>query len=345
MIHEIDPLADVRWPRFLARHELASVFHSREWLDALRRTYGYPAVALTTAAAGEELNDAVVFCRVQSWLTGKRLVSLPFSDHCTPLVDSSEKLELLLSHLKDECDRRRRKYVEIRPRATTHAPVGGFAGSARFHLHRIDLCPTLEELSSRLHVSCIRRRLARATRSELVYEEGRSEALLDKLYRLAVLTRRRHNLPPQPITWFRNLMSCLGEKLKIRILTHSGRAVAGILTLSFRRTMTYKYGFSDKRFHGLGSMQLLLWKAIEDAKRQGLTEFDMGRSDWNDEGLAQFKDRWGAVRSPMVYMRYPEQTVQAEGLNRTNAMVRRLFALAPDSVLMAAGNMLYRHMA
>lgn len=344
MIHEIDPLVDTRWPRFLARHQFASVFHSQEWLEALYRTYGYPAVALTSSAPGEELTDAVVFCRVQSWLTGGRLVSLPFSDHCTPLVDNPEQLSLLLSQLKNECDHRRRKYVEIRP-MTAQGPVGGFSGSARFHLHRLDLRPSLDELFSRLHASCVRRRLSRARRAEFIYEEGRSEALLVKLHRLVVMTRRRHNLPPQPLKWFRNLVSCLGEKLKIRILTHSGRPAAGILTLRFRGTMTYKYGFSDPAFHGLGSMQLLLWKAIEDAKQDGLLEFDMGRSDWKDEGLVQFKERWGCVGSPMSYLRYPEKMAQPEGADEKHAILRRFFAVAPDTVLVAAGNVLYRHMA
>lgn len=344
MIHEIDPLADARWPAFLARHNAASVFHSPEWLEALRRTYGYSAVAVTTSAPGVELNDALVFCRVQSWLTGQRVVSVPFSDHCAPLVENTEQLALLLSRLKNECDSGRRKYIELRP-VGNQPPVAGFCQSARFHWHRLNLYPSLEELFGRLHQSCVRRRLSRARRVGFVYEEGRSEALLDKLYQLALLTRRRHNLPPQPLEWFRNLICCLGENLKIRMLTHSGKPAAAILTLRFRRTMTYKYGFSDPTFFGLGSMQLLLWKAIEDAKQEGLVEFDMGRSDWNDEGLAVFKDRWGAVRSTMSYLRYPEKTAQTEDAERNNSLVRRFFAIAPDRILVAAGNVLYRHMA
>jgi hypothetical protein len=34
----------------------------------------------------------LVFCRVRSWLTGRRSISLPFSDHCEPLVESHEAL-------------------------------------------------------------------------------------------------------------------------------------------------------------------------------------------------------------------------------------------------------------
>src|SRR5215213_892093 len=85
-VHAIDPLADSRWPQFVRSHPHASVFHTREWLDALQRTYGYTPVAYTTSAPGGNLHNAVVLCEVRSWLTGRRLVSIPFADHCEPLV-------------------------------------------------------------------------------------------------------------------------------------------------------------------------------------------------------------------------------------------------------------------
>ena len=93
--HEIDPLTDPRWDRFLQQHPRASVFHSTPWLEALRRTYGYRPVAYTTSAPHEDLENGLVFCRVESWLTGRRLVSLPFSDSCELLVDDHSEFRVL----------------------------------------------------------------------------------------------------------------------------------------------------------------------------------------------------------------------------------------------------------
>lgn len=343
-VYEIDPLRDVRWPRLLARHRSASVFHSREWLEAIHRTYGYPAAALTTSPPGEELDNGMVFCRIQSWLTGKRVVSVPFSDHCAPLVDTGDSLLKFLPVLKRECHAGGARYIEIRSPGGEPA-LTDFGESARFHLHRLDLRPGLDKLLEQFHASCVRRRISHALRAGLVYQEGRSEALLQPFYQLALRTRRRQKLPPQPLIWFRNLIDCLADRLQIRLMFHAGQPVAGILTLRFRETMTYKYGFSDQRFHRLGSMQLLLWKAIQDAKADGLTEFDLGRSDWTDEGLAQFKDRWGAARSRMVYTRYPGVIAQDRRVSMGMRIGRHIFALAPDRILATAGNVLYRHMA
>src|SRR5206468_3003538 len=96
----IDPLSDPRWPAFLQRHPDASIFHTPGWLEALRRTYGYEPVVYTTCKPGQELINGIPFCRINSWLTGRRLVSLPFSDHCQPLAACPEDLKELLCALQ-----------------------------------------------------------------------------------------------------------------------------------------------------------------------------------------------------------------------------------------------------
>src|SRR5690348_6316634 len=112
--YEIDPLHDARWPQLLARHSHSTLFHTTAWLSALNQTYGYDVAALTTSPPGEDLKNAVVFCRVESWLTGSRVVSLPFADHCTPLLNEAGELGCLLSTLQRECEGERLRYIEIR---------------------------------------------------------------------------------------------------------------------------------------------------------------------------------------------------------------------------------------
>ena len=117
MVHQIQPLQDPRWGAFLERHPHASVFHTVAWLKALQRTYGYEPVAYTTSPPGGALQNAILFCLVDSWLTGRRLVSLPFSDHCEPLVASQAELDVLLFALEHEVRERNLRYIEIRPKS------------------------------------------------------------------------------------------------------------------------------------------------------------------------------------------------------------------------------------
>jgi hypothetical protein len=99
-VYSLNPLADRRWAGFVQRQPLASVFHTTGWLEALHRTYGYEPIAYTTSAPAADLTNAVVLCRVSSWLTGRRMVSLPFADHCEPLVERLEDREAIFSALQ-----------------------------------------------------------------------------------------------------------------------------------------------------------------------------------------------------------------------------------------------------
>ena len=319
------------------------MFHTPDWLEALRRTYGYEPFVLTTSPPGRELANGVVCCNVSSWLTGRRIVSLPFSDHCDPLVDEPTELCCILAALRDKWKDSRLKYVELRPLESDFGLSPDLSKSGTFCLHRLDLHPSVQDLFRGFHKDCIQRKIRRAERECLSYEEGRSELVLDKFYRLLVQTRRRLQLPPQPLTWFRNLIVCMGDKLKIHVASKDGQPVAGILTLSYKSTLVYKYGCSDQRFHNLGGTQLLFWKAIQDAKSNGLRELDMGRSDWSDLGLINFKNRWGAAQSTLTYWKYGGGVTHLARQSWSAQTARWLFGHMPARLLSATGELFYRH--
>jgi hypothetical protein len=342
-VYSIDPLRDPRWAEISEKHARASVFHTPRWLEALRRTYGYEPVAYTTAPPGTALTNGVVVCRVCSLLTGRRLVSLPFSDHCEPLTDGPEDLESLLHFL--ECKRIEEgwKYIEIRPRTYSAVPPLMMVPALTYSLHTIDLGPEPAQIFRRFHKGSTQRKIRRAERERLTYEEGRGEAFLEKFYALLLLTRRRQRLPPHPRAWFRNLMECLGDNAKIRVASKDGRPIASILTLSRKDVMVYKYGCSDERFHNLGGMHLLLWTAIQEAKKAGCREFDLGRSDSDNPGLITFKDRWGSTRSQLTYWRNPAPLVPLPITAVTRRLVKFASAHVPNKLLIAAGDIFYKH--
>ena len=180
----IDPLRYDRWPELIARHPNASVFHTRGWLEALRTSYGYEPIAFTTSAPTEKLTNALLFCAVRSWLTGSRLVSLPFSDHCEPLVEHTSQFRTLCVYVELLRKRERWKYVEIRSANSFLDLDGDFSCSTTYHLHRLDLRPSLDALHKGFHKDCIQRKISRAERESLTYEAGRSPSLLQRLYGL-----------------------------------------------------------------------------------------------------------------------------------------------------------------
>ena len=340
-VYKIDPLKDLRWVDLQRQHPRASIFHTWEWLEALRRTYGYQPLAYTTSPPRSDLTDALLFCQLRTCLSGRRLVSLPFSDHCSPLVSDPEALECLLTFLKQDLRRTHSQSIEIRPLESNLLCLKDFSIAKTFNFHTLDLSPSLDQLFRAFHKDCIQRKIKRSEREALRYEEGRSESLLEKFYHLLLLTRRRQGLPPQPVQWFRNLIACLGDAATIRLASKDRRPIAGILTLRYRHTMIYKYGCSEHKFNNLGGTQLVFWKAMQEAKKDQLSEFDMGRSDNDSPSLGTFKERWGAVRSPLTYWKYPARPLRDSAW--TVRAAKQVLAHAPYSVLSTVGRLLYRH--
>lgn len=342
----LDPLHDDRWSEFIARHPDASMFHTHGWLEALRRTYGYEPLVVTTSDPNGALSNGILLCRVRSWMTGPRLVSLPFSDHCEPLVGDMLELELLIRFLKSNVERGRCRYLEMRPLRGLNSGVPErmhLNGNEAYCIHQLDLSPSLDELYRRFHKSCVQRKISKAEREGLTYEEGRSEELLSKFYKLMLSTRRRHQLPPQSKAWFRNLTDCLGESLKIRVVSKNGNPTASIITCQFRDTSVYKYGCSDAHYQNLGGMFLLMWRAIQDAKASGARWFDFGRSEQRNEGLVTFKGHWGSIKSPLPYYRYPDGNNRGPKSDWKLRLVQKTCSHLPDPLLEMLGGLLYKH--
>jgi lipid II:glycine glycyltransferase (peptidoglycan interpeptide bridge formation enzyme) len=343
-VYEIDPTTDERWEDFLQNHAQASIFHTRGWLEALRRTYGYAPVAFTTSPPGSPLTNGIPFCKINGFFGKRRLVSLPFTDHCEPLVQTSEQLKYLVAYLQHKRDLEGWNYVEMRPLNSVLPTGTEFGNSQAFFFHRLDLRRSLDDILQNVHKDCVRRKIRRAEREGLVYQEGRSEPLLSKFYQLLLVTRRRHGLPVQPVSWFRNLIACLGANLTIRVASKDRRPIASILTLRYKQVIVYKYGCSDHTFNNLGGMQCLFWRAIQEAMRDQLWEFDLGRSDSDNPGLAVSKDRWGAAQTELVYFRYGAKYSRRLARAHQIPLSKYIWSHAPNAMLSAAGSILYRHL-
>ena len=341
-VYRLNPLTDARWQAFVARHPEASVFHQVGWLRALQLTYKYEPFVLTTAARQESLTNGLVLCHLSSWLTGSRLVSLPFSDHCEPLFSDVESTVAILDSLRDSASGL--KYVELRPLSASFGASRGLEPESSYCFHELDLTPDLDQIFGNMHFNSFQRNIRRAERESLSYETGRTNEILAGFYDLLIKTRKRHGLIPQPLSWFKNLVLCMGDSLQVRLVRKNDKPVAAMLTLRHGAKVVYKYGCSDQTYHSLGGMPFLFWKLIEESKQSGAASIDLGRSDPHNEGLNAFKDRLGAVRRSLTYYRYSAVKKSGSGVSWQLRGLKTVFENLPDAFLSAAGSCFYKHL-
>lgn len=319
-------------------------------MEALQSTCGYEPLAFTTSPEGSALDTGTVFCVVRSPVTGHRLVSLPYADHCALLDNTAHDLATELQDAMPALlQRHRARYAELRP----DQPLPEGSNSAEradsiYKWHMLDLTPDLSTLRANLHRDSIHRKIRRAERDGLRYFSGSGEELLRDFYSLLLITRRRHRLPPHPERWFRALRDGFGEAFRIRVARLGRRPVAAILTLRHRDTLVFKQGCSDERFHASGGTPFLLWQAIRESHELGLRQLDLGRSDAQASGLITFKNRWGAELRTLTYSRFSARLPHLASLGSSREapsarLVRRLIAALPGPLFRASGELLFPH--
>lgn len=340
-IERLDPVADRRWVQFLDHTVDASPFHHPAWLALLRRTYRYPVEALCVIDRDGAIAAGVPLARVESRLTGRRVVALPFSDACSPLAlpgPSAAAAPALLEALGVE---RAHTGLDIELRA----PVRGIAGGhvvPRFLSHRLALG---EDSAAILRAarSQVRRGIAKADREGVTVTRATGRASLEAFYALHLRTRRRQGVPTQPKPFILAFEELFGHGLGfVLVARHAGRPIAAAVFLSFGGTLLYKYGASDERHLAVRPNNLLFAEAIRAGCAAGCHVLDFGRTDFDNPGLAAFKRSWGAAETVLHYTYVadaPPQSGSGTASRALAAVIRR----APPLAGRAIGTALYRH--
>ena len=94
----INPLDIQNWNEFILQHPDYSFFHSSYWSKVLRDTYNYKPYYFTIEKEGVLL-AVVPLMIVNSYFTGKRAVSLTFSDYCEPLISDDINFNMVFTEI------------------------------------------------------------------------------------------------------------------------------------------------------------------------------------------------------------------------------------------------------
>ena len=79
------------WIEYFSRHPNASIFHIPSWFDLLVDCYGFEKNLLALENSQGNIIAGIPVIRINSRLTGKRGIALPFSDFCPPLGETTEE--------------------------------------------------------------------------------------------------------------------------------------------------------------------------------------------------------------------------------------------------------------
>ena len=348
----IDPLSDPNWDDFVGKHPYGWITHLAGWKLVLEKTFkqlhGHYIVLLDEDNSG--YRAAMPLYLVNSWLTGRKLVSIPFATLSDPLVTNKMELQALLegalrlqSVLK--CDS-----IEVRAFNTLSIMEGGsLVPKSLYKHHYIELEPDLEKLKSRFHRSCVRQRINRAVQSNMNLIKGADEKALKDFYQLYLSGRKRLSLPPQPYEFFRSMWENFSTSGNIELLLAelNGMTIAGIILFRFNKRVSAEYAVTDDAFQNVSPNHFLFWEAIKSATIDGNRLFDFGRTNPDNINLMEFKSRWGTKVSDITHFQYPGTQNEIRNKEQSFAynLLKNICAKSPNAVFEMIGNFCYRHMS
>ena len=327
----------------IASHPKHSFFHTVEWAKVLADTYGYAPVYFAAGETGG-VRSLLPLMEVDSWLTGRRGIGLPFTDDCEPLCTDAGIFQKLFASAVEFGMSRDWKYIECRGGRELFGEV---PASLLFYGHALDLTAGEDELFSRLE-SSVRRAIRKAEKIGVTVEVLQSLEAVQIFYSLQRKTRKKHGLPPQPFKFFLNIHKhILSQDMGMVVVArHHGRPIAASIYVNFGDRAIYKYGASDEAFQDLRGGNLVMWAAIKEYARRRVKHLDLGRTSIGNEGLRKFKLGWGAEEHEIEYVKFDMRKNKfVTDVDGTSGWHTRAFRRMPVFLSRVAGAVLYKHWA
>lgn len=292
------------WQPLAASH--GSFYHDPRWVNALAASFGFRTLCLTATDAGA-VRGMLALAEVPGLLGGRRLVSYPFSFAAGPCALAAEVAMQLVEEARTLAAARgiRRLEIKVTPGALPVA-VPGFERVSKYAAYVVDTGASEDELMARLSTST-RRGIRQAEKAGVTIVTGTDEASWLAMSRLQDLTARGHGIPAPPRDFFAETCRALqAAGLADLLLARdpAGRAVAGMVIYRGTREWIYAFGASDPNGIALRPTHLMMWHAVRAAREAGVS-LNLGRAAPEQEGLVEFKRRWGGVAVPLAYDYWP----------------------------------------
>jgi CelD/BcsL family acetyltransferase involved in cellulose biosynthesis len=303
----IEPSGDPRWDRFVAEHDQGSIFHTAAWSALLQKTYGFHPAHLAYQRNGA-LEGVLPLLLVDSRLTGRRLVSLPFSAYAGPLASTPVASEALVTAAIDQARTLGRCRLRIHSRDDLPSLTDRRLSSVQaFVCSVIPLDADLDVVWRQIPRRGLRAQIRAAGQRGVRVQVSDDRRDLARAYDLFLLTSRKHGVPPPPASFFEDLWELLRPSgaCQLFLTTLDDQLVHARLALRFKDVLySLAIGIDDRSLR-LHAGKLAEWGCIEWACLHGCRSFDLLRSHVSNEGLRSYKRGFGAYELGLRSYSYP----------------------------------------
>jgi Acetyltransferase (GNAT) domain len=345
-MHFIDITPDYfkKWDEFVARTTGSSFYHESAWFDILEKTFRYKQVGCLQME-GDKIVGGLPLFKIRR-LVGNGVVSSPFRDRggvlCLPDVNPRHILAQTIKRHGRQTD-----YILVKQMETFDEKAVGvlpYQKSINWITTRLDLSKGADSIWRSLKNNA-QGPVKQAQKKGVQVTIADSQADMASFYRIFLENRKKLGIPSFPKIFFIRLWDFMQTSGKIcLILANIGqKTIAGILLLVHKNSVIDGYAASLREFRPYRANDLLVWKAIEWACKNGYTVFDFGADSRRQKNLLAFKKKWGGQQKTVHHYYYTDKTDRYFDVDSSNdkyAFFRRTLSLLPTPVFRLTSNFL-----
>ncbi|MGQ9651627.1 MAG: FemAB family XrtA/PEP-CTERM system-associated protein [Phycisphaerae bacterium] len=290
------PAPDERCDRFLQGNPQATLCHTYEWNDMIRRTFGHECYYLMATESGT-VRGVLPLVRIRSRLFGNQMVSGAFGNYGGPVADSREALDGLFERsvqLAEEVGCETIEFRNVQP-----MPQDLLLRTDKVCL-RLPLVNDAQSLwNSFRSETKVRNHIRKAEKAGIVTEMGGLE-LIEEFYELYTIRMHQLGTPCYTRKLMENIIVSFPETSRLFVARLDGRAIAARLAVCYNGVVESCWGVTRTEYNNLSPNHALYWAAIKHYCEAGAKYFDFGRSTV-DTGPYLFKRQWGAQPVQLHY--------------------------------------------
>ena len=333
----INKVKEENWNEFLKKTKNVTVYHTSQWKKVLEESFGYKPYYLFVVDDNGSILGFLPLMKVKSLLLGSRLSCLPLAHRCGYVGDPTF-LEMVLNRAVE-------LYEEVLSKGTLEVrdTMGGhFNKVCNFSTYVLELSGSTDEVWRKLNRSSVRRAIKKSMRLGVNVEISNSLEDLKSFYELNCQNKKRKGVPCHPLKFFKNLFKYMPQYSRLYLAKIDGEIIGGGIMLFFKDTVIYGYGAAKDSMLKYHPYHAFLWRAIEDAIKEGFRFFDFGRVSTENKGLADFKKRWGTKEVQLCYSYYPKHTFSEKSNIRNNKIVLKLVQHSPMWIYKIGSNWIFK---
>ncbi len=336
-VAEVNAQGDPRWEAFVTSHPNGLIYHHPAWLQVLEEAFGYKPVNLACEDANGQLRGVLPLFYKRGLFTGRQYSSLPRTPVGGPLACDDQAMAVLVRAAVERT--RDESGAQLQLKMLSNALDGlveDMVGAPWRETYILELPerPELVHIGNSRNHARIKWAVNKASKLGVEVHEAETEHELWAWYKLYLDTMRWVAVPPRPYHFFEIAWQQLRPRGLMRLLLakqyEAGRArlLAGSLFLMFGQTVFYAFNGRRREDLSLRPNDAIHWRAIHDTCADGFRHYDLGEVTQGNQGLAEFKSKWGAEPKWLHRYYYPAPRELEISMLESNSRAHQLMSAA-----------------